>query len=797
MEANTQTPAAPRVRIRIGAALNTYSVLLAVVPVMAVVLIASSLFGTQAREQAVNQMTSIAESRAQEIDRWLENGQIRLNILLANAIQVRDMRSIVDNPLPNPRLNDTVRVFLRNQLSVQGSFEELFLYDLRGQVRLSTATDIRIDDVSSQPYFTASLTAPTVQSPTLNALTGELEIIVTGPVFRTDDSQDIIGVLAGRLSLAELASIMQSDVGLGDTGETYLVNAAGLLVTPNRFEEDSVGQPLVSEGIGLALLQQSDNDFYDNYRGREVIGVYRWIPALESALMAEIEASEAFAAINQVQTVSLIVAAVAAAIALLIGQGVTRWLTRPIARLTQVARGVMRGDYSQRAGLALITEIGQLGRAFDTMTDNLVQSINDRNERIEEIEQLSATLEIRVQERTRDLRVAAEVSKQITNVLDINMLLQEVSRLTAQSFSLYRCNVYRANERTNQLILAASSDEYGKIINETRVLNLDESNIPARAALSVTPINTRGNETDPAGLAIPMVLGNNLLGVFEVQARVGEDFSVEVQNVLTTLAEQTAIALRNAQLYADAEAARQEAVEASVVKSQFLANMSHELRTPLNAILNFAEFMADGDLGEVNDEQVDALNKVISSGEHLLSLINDVLDITKIEVGMLELFIEDVDLNAAIKSVVSTGKGLLRDRPVQLITEIEGDLPKIRGDRRRLQQVFLNLISNAVKFTPQGEVTFRARREGEDILISVTDTGVGIAPHELDLVFESFRQAEHGKLASSGTGLGLPISKHFVEKHGGKLWVESQLGTGSTFFVSLPIETVIESQVTS
>lgn len=795
MATENQTPATSRFNIGIGTALNSYSVLLAVVPVMFVLFIALNLFGDRSREQAITQMDSIAAFREQEIERWLENGQIRLNIILANAIQVRDMRSIVDNPLPNTRLNDTVRVFLRNQLSAQTFFGELFLYDLRGRVRL-TSTEGDLLNVADEPYFDASLLGVTIQPPTYNPLTDQIEIIITSPIFRNDTSTDIIGVLAGRLNLDELSAIMQAETGLAETGETYLVSAQGQLLTPTRFNNLAIGDTVQSEGIEAAISNITTDPFYDNYRQQGVIGVSRFLPDLNAVLIAEVEESEALSALNQVRTISLVVAVIAAAVALIIGQGVTLWLTWPIRHLTQVAQSVMKGDYSQRAGLAPITEIGQLGQAFDTMTQNLVQSITERNERITEIEQLSSTLEMRVQERTRDLQVAAEVSKQITDVLDIDSLLQEVASMVAQSFMLYRCNLYRADMQTNTLHLIASADEYGRIIPDNRVLTLDDSNNPARAALSVTPITTHGTTSSPASLSIPMLRGNSLLGVFEAEASIGEELSVEVQNILTTLAEQTAIALRNAELYATAQEARKEAEEANVVKSEFLANMSHELRTPLNAILNFAEFMADGDLGDVTDEQVDALNKVISSGEHLLSLINDVLDITKIEVGMLELFIEDVDLNAALRSVVSTGKGLLRDRPVELIIDIKSQLPIIRGDRRRLQQVFLNLISNAVKFTPQGSITFTAHHDDEQILVSVQDTGVGVAEHELGLVFESFRQAEQGRLALSGTGLGLPISKHFVEKHGGKIWLESEVDKGSTFFVSLPIQTTIDDDPT-
>jgi signal transduction histidine kinase len=432
-----------------------------------------------------------------------------------------------------------------------------------------------------------------------------------------------------------------------------------------------------------------------------------------------------------------------------------------------------------------------------------VQTLDERNARINEVEQLSASLESRVQARTRDLRIAAEVSKQITTVLDIDTLLQQVVQLTVASFDLYACFVFRMDEESGVLTFAAGADETGVPLDTTEYRTLttaDPQGIIARAAREREVIVIQDTAQSPdfravtplpetrAEVAVPMVLGNRIIGIFDVQSRRANRFTDEEVAVLTTLAEQTAIAMRNAQLYSEAQAATEEAEEANRVKSQFLANMSHELRTPLNAILNFAEFMADGDLGPVNDDQVDALNKVIGSGEHLLSLINDILDITKIEVGMLELFIEEVDVNQSLKSVVATGRGLVKDRPVDLATDIEPDLPRIKGDRRRLHQVFLNLLSNAIKFTPQGKVTISAKCHDDALHITVSDTGVGIAPEEQGSVFESFRQAEYGRQTGAGTGLGLPISKHFIEAHGGTITLESAPDVGTTFHVRLPLE---------
>ena len=227
--------------------------------------------------------------------------------------------------------------------------------------------------------------------------------------------------------------------------------------------------------------------------------------------------------------------------------------------------------------------------------------------------------------------------------------------------------------------------------------------------------------------------------------------------------------------------------EASRAKDSFLAGMSHELRTPLNAVLNFTKFVSSGMLGPVNDKQVDALSKTIDSGRHLLSLINDVLDITKIESKMLNLFIEpDVNVREELDTVTATAESLLAGKPVTLIRDISPDLPGVVGDKRRIRQILLNLVSNACKFTDEGSITVSAHVKGDVLEMFVKDSGPGIAPEDHDLIFESFRQTRAGLSQGGGTGLGLAIARRLAEAHGGHLWLESVPGAGATFYVTLP-----------
>lgn len=259
---------------------------------------------------------------------------------------------------------------------------------------------------------------------------------------------------------------------------------------------------------------------------------------------------------------------------------------------------------------------------------------------------------------------------------------------------------------------------------------------------------------------------------------------------LNTMAEQIQMqmAILEDQLM-ETEESRLQAVRSDQVKSAFLASMSHELRTPLNAVINFTRFVIDGDTGPVNEEQVELLTQVVASAKHLLNLINDVLDMSKIEAGALNLFVEDdISLNSVVKSAANTGQSLLNGKPIRLETDIPDDLPLIVGDRQRILQILLNIVSNACKFTEEGNIKIRAYQEADEIIISVADTGPGIAPDNQAMVFEAFKQTQSGLRQGGGTGLGMPIARSLAEAHGGRLWLESEVEKGTTFYVALPVK---------
>ena len=296
-------------------------------------------------------------------------------------------------------------------------------------------------------------------------------------------------------------------------------------------------------------------------------------------------------------------------------------------------------------------------------------------------------------------------------------------------------------------------------------------------------------------LAVPLLREDQILGAMTIWRKEAGNFSPAIVNLLQTFATQSALAIQNARLFREIEDKSREIEDksreieaANRHKSEFLANMSHELRTPLNAIIGFSEVLGERMFGELNEKQAEYTEDILSSGRHLLSLINEILDLSKVEAGRMELEVATFDLPLAIDNARTFVRERATKHGINLDVTIDERLGEFVGDERKIKQILLNLLSNAVKFTPEGgRIGINARQANDSVEISVSDTGIGISPEDQAKVFEEFRQVG-GDYAHKreGTGLGLTLAKKFVELHGGKIWVDSEVGKGSTFSFTLP-----------
>jgi signal transduction histidine kinase len=297
-------------------------------------------------------------------------------------------------------------------------------------------------------------------------------------------------------------------------------------------------------------------------------------------------------------------------------------------------------------------------------------------------------------------------------------------------------------------------------------------------------------------LAVPLLGADRIVGALVVRRKTPGEFPQSTIDLLETFADQSVLAIQNARLFREIEEKSRELEVASKHKSQFLANMSHELRTPLNAILGYSELILDNIYGEMPEKARAVLERLQANGRHLLGLINDVLDLSKIEAGQLTLSLDNYSLSDVVHGVVSAVEPLAAEKRLAFKAEVAPDLPTGHGDERRLSQVLLNLVGNAIKFTDKGEVAVRASVTNGAFTVAVCDTGPGISAADQAKIFEEFQQADSSiTRKKGGTGLGLSIAKRIIEMHGGRIWVESEPGKGSTFYFTIPVR--VEAQAGS
>jgi signal transduction histidine kinase len=381
-----------------------------------------------------------------------------------------------------------------------------------------------------------------------------------------------------------------------------------------------------------------------------------------------------------------------------------------------------------------------------------------------------------------------------------------LERIVSQAVQLSGADagsIYVMDENANQYLLRAS---YG-LDTATADLIRDhrlgpEEGVIAEAARTRQPVEVldlareKRSEIEDIILAagfkailiVPLLRDTTMVGLLVMRRRTPGAYPGRTLDVLKTFAAQSVVAIQNAALFREIDEKNQELMVVSQHKSQFLANMSHELRTPLNAILGYTELIVDEVYGEMPEKIRGVLERVQTNGKHLLNLINDVLDLSKIEAGQLTLQQASFSLKDLIDGVANALEPLAREKTLSLRTEVAAGLPAAYGDERRLSQVVVNLVGNAIKFTDTGSVTIAAAAADGMFTVAIRDTGPGISKADQQRIFEMFQQADSSSTRKKGgTGLGLAISKRIVELHGGRIWVESTEGKGSTFSFTIPI----------
>jgi signal transduction histidine kinase/DNA-binding response OmpR family regulator len=426
---------------------------------------------------------------------------------------------------------------------------------------------------------------------------------------------------------------------------------------------------------------------------------------------------------------------------------------------------------------------------------------------------LLQTLEARQQElaqKIHQLEALGEVGQAVSSSLDLDEVLTTIVTHAVQLSGTDGGSILEFDEPVEEFRVRTAygtSDELLERLQTTRIGR--DATLVGRAATEGRPLQVpdlRDVPLDPhlqclfeAGwqslVAVPMLREGRIVGALVVRRRKPGGFSEETCDLLETFASQSSLAILNARLFGELERKSAELEIASRHKSEFLASMSHELRTPLNAVIGFSEVLLERMFGDLNERQDEYVRDIWSSGKHLLELLNDILDLSKVEAGRMDLEWSTFSVREALEN----GLALMRERAarksISLILEVAPEIGLFHADELRFRQVVLNLLSNAVKFTPEaGEVVVRATSDGPEVLVTVTDTGIGVAPADQARIFESFQQGGRGAQQHEGTGLGLTLCRRIVGLLGGRMWLESEVGRGSTFGFAVPLGALESAQ---
>ena len=488
-----------------------------------------------------------------------------------------------------------------------------------------------------------------------------------------------------------------------------------------------------------------------------------------------------------------------------------RYISSPLKKLQSSASLIAQGDLNTFVDKSSNDEIGILAQHLDNMRRSIKQLFEELSKSKVKLEEYSQTLEQKVNIRTEELArtveeltALGEISQTVSSTLDLEKVLTSIVGHAVQLSDADAGTIYefekrekiflpRINYGMNEDLINALQKHQFRIGDNTVIGKAAQHKVPKQipdlAEMDNYPLPYIKEAGYRALLALPLLREDRLIGGLIVRRKAAGKFPDSIVELLQAFAAQSVVAIHNAQLFREIEEKGQELEVANRHKSEFLANMSHELRTPLNAILGYSELIIDNIYGDVPDAIRDVLERVEKNGRHLLNLINDVLDLSKIEAGRLTLSLNNYSMLDIVQSTFSSVEALAMEKKLNLNMNVPNDLINGKGDGQRIAQVILNLLGNAIKFTDQGEVSVDVSILNESFLVSVEDTGLGLSETDQQKIFDEFQQADGSNTREKGgTGLGLSISKKIVEMHGGTIGVESTLGKGSKFWFKIPIQ---------
>jgi signal transduction histidine kinase len=735
------------------------------------------------RRASIEVQKEKAEAAAQRIEAFVRN--------IENQIGWVAQAQWETLPVEQRRIDD-----LRLQRQVP-AITELVQLDHQGheQLRVSRLSQDVIGsgtDRSTEPAFVEAMANRVYFSPV--SFRKESEPYLTMAVAHRGKGG---GVTIAEVNLKLILDVV-SEIKIGRDGYAYVVDRLGRLVAHPDISLVLRGTDMSRLVQVAAALKPQGNDSgpvdAHNLAGVSVLSAHAAIPALNWIVFVELPTAEAQQPVVDAGLRALALLVLGLLIAGLAAALLARRMVVPIRTMQAGAQRIGGGDLSHRLSIRTGDELESLAEQFNRSAAALEESY--------------AGLEQKVEDRTAELRESLDQQTATADVLrvisqsptDVQPVLRAVTAAARRFCGATDALVVLRDEAD---AVDAAHDGPLTFIGRRRPVSRD--NLAGRAILDGLTIHIPDSALLDAkeyadaiasarehkwcaAVAAPMLREGVAAGAIVLRKTEPGPFTPRQIELLETFAAQAVIAIENVRLFTEIQEKSHQLEIASQHKSQFLANMSHELRTPLNAIIGYTEMIADGLYGDVGEKAQGVLERVQSNGRHLLGLINDVLDLSKIEAGQLVVAVEEYSVADMVATVMAATESLARTKNLKLGSTVAPGLPTGTGDARRLAQVLLNLVGNAIKFTDQGGVEIRAVQAADRFEFSVVDSGPGIAPADQARIFDEFQQVDNTiTRKKGGTGLGLSISRRIVELHGGHITVQSEVGKGSTFTISLPV----------
>ena len=739
-----------------------YFSILSIVTVL-LVAISANVRSREALKRSVIDRLGVATSlKEYQVNQWVDNQRrdVILMTQLQDMIGNAEVAFTKDKESPEFKAaEESIKKLMKDLSAVKPNIRQISVLNNNGIVIISTNKEREGKYQSlgnTTTYLTRDQSRVTIPNFYISAITGKAAMTFAAPLASKAGSR--IGVVAVDLDLQGVDDIIRERTGLGTSGETYLVGrlpSKNILVSGAGADSKELANGIKSDGIDAAARDEDGEGNYQSYKGVPVLGSYVWLENLNLALIAEMSQAVAFEPADRLARDILLIGLSSAGILLTAVYLIARRISQPILAIADAANQVSSGNFNSQAPVLTEDEIGLLAIAFNQMTSQLKASG-------EQVADYSRNLEQKVEQRTSEIKAI------IDNMVDGLLVVNGEDQIT-------QFNPAIAGMIGVSSSAIAKAAIYSEIFKAEEIASLVKS--------------TRENPKQVFSEEFPLPdrrTGKAVATSIFKEVNTLEEFSLE-DNYLGTV-----ILIRD--ITAEKEVDR--------MKTDFISTVSHELRTPLTSVLGFAKLIQKKldesifPLIQTDDKKVNRsirqvsenIEIIVSEGTRLTKLINEVLDVAKIEAGKMNWNMQSLPITEIIDRAFAATSALFEQKGLAPVKEIAEDLPNIYGDKDRLIQVVINLISNAVKFTDQGSVICRVRQDKQSILVSVIDQGVGISESDQPKVFEKFKQVGDTLTDKpQGTGLGLPISKEIVAHHGGRIWVESEIGKGSTFSFTLPI----------